>query len=239
MKASGCNAISYGFESFDATVLKSMHKPITPKGIDRAFQLTRKHGIVVQANFIFGDIAETVESVDRTLTYWKSCKGQINLDVIRPYPGSEIYKYCCDQGIIRDRLKFIKSELIEGLPINFTHSMSEQQYRQMLNKVHQYIRNYSRYIKYQWLQSSEKRYQMVVECPECNYQFRLNNLQFSQVLFLRFSCICRRCAMRFVVLSPLANLIVIFLRVFPWLPQPGTITYYIRRIKAWMFKFRR
>ena len=76
MKEAGCELISYGFESFSPIVLKSMGKPITPQQIDNAIKETLKAKIAIQANFIFGDIAETKETAEETLNYWKNhCKG--------------------------------------------------------------------------------------------------------------------------------------------------------------------
>ena len=57
LKDTGCVSISYGFESYCPSVLKSMKKPISPKQIDTAYRLTRKVGMNVQAAFIFGDSA--------------------------------------------------------------------------------------------------------------------------------------------------------------------------------------
>ena len=104
LKDSGCKVVSYGFESISDDVLKSMKKPITAEKIDNALKLTLKQGLAIQANFIFGDIAETKSTAYETLNYWKkNCLGQISLDFIQPYPGSEIYKHCLRKGIIKNK----------------------------------------------------------------------------------------------------------------------------------------
>ena len=71
LKDSGCKVVSYGFESISDDVLKSMKKPITAEKIDNALKLTLKQGLAIQANFIFGDIAETKSTAYETLNYWK------------------------------------------------------------------------------------------------------------------------------------------------------------------------
>ena len=110
LKDAGCILVSYGFESYSPEVLKSMRKPITPQQINTAINLTRKIGLTLWGNFIFGDIAESKKTADQTLNYWKeNCCGQVGLDFIQPYPGSEIYKYCIRKGIIRDKVDFIKN----------------------------------------------------------------------------------------------------------------------------------
>ncbi|MEK6893422.1 MAG: radical SAM protein, partial [Nanoarchaeota archaeon] len=86
MKDAGVAGVSYGFESFSPTVLKSMNKPITPQMIDSAFKKTMKAGLTMQANFIFGDTAETMETAMETLSWWKkNAQGQIHLLFIQPY----------------------------------------------------------------------------------------------------------------------------------------------------------
>ncbi|MDO8516834.1 MAG: radical SAM protein, partial [Nanoarchaeota archaeon] len=85
MKDAGCICISYGFESYSSDILKSMKKNITPEQIDYAFKETLKASIAIEANFIFGDIAETTETAKITLDYWKNnANGQINLIFIIP-----------------------------------------------------------------------------------------------------------------------------------------------------------
>src|SRR3989339_954769 len=93
MKDSGCYMISYGFESYSPVVLKSMKKHITPEQIKNAVDTTMKHNISIQANFIFGDSAETMQTASETLDYWKKNNSAgIMLSYINPYPGSELYE---------------------------------------------------------------------------------------------------------------------------------------------------
>lgn len=93
MKDAGCIHIGYGFESADDGVLKSMNKRITRQQITRAIELTEAAGIGIQANFIYGDPAETVESIAATESFYREeCLHHIvHNDYVTPYPGSPIF----------------------------------------------------------------------------------------------------------------------------------------------------
>ncbi len=66
MRDSGCISISYGIESADDGILTSMAKKITLAQIEKALKLTYEIGIDIQGGLIFGDAAETTESVSTT-----------------------------------------------------------------------------------------------------------------------------------------------------------------------------
>lgn len=128
LKDSGCVAICFGLESADNRILKSMNKRITLNQIESALAICDKVGMPIQGNFIFGDVAETVESYQNTLMWWKHHpQYSINLTPIIVYPGSELYSYACKNGIIADEVQYIK----DGCPnINLT-KMSDFEYRKM------------------------------------------------------------------------------------------------------------
>ncbi len=74
MKDSGCFMVSYGFESYSPKILKSMKKYIKPEQIHNAIHKTLDKGISIQANFIFGDVAETMDTAMETLNFWKNIR---------------------------------------------------------------------------------------------------------------------------------------------------------------------
>lgn len=128
LKDSGCVAICFGLESADNRILESMNKKITIKQIEYALSICDKVGMPIQGNFIFGDVAETAETYQNTLTWWKQHpQYSINLTPIIVYPGSKLYSYACKNGIITDEVQYIK----DGCPnINVT-KMSDLEYRKM------------------------------------------------------------------------------------------------------------
>ncbi len=180
LKEVGCISMSYGFESYDEDVLKSMHKPITPAQIDFAYKLTRKCGMNVQATFIFGDSAETTSTYKNTLEYWKdNCTDQVGLAVIIPYPNSAIYQKCLSKGIIADKLTYLRDELPSGMQKNFTDTMDDIQYRKMSSDVRYFSRRYVKYAPAEICPSSKMkgRYTAKVNCPWCRQVCTIDNME--------------------------------------------------------------
>lgn len=203
MKEAGCDLISYGFESFSPIVLRSMHKPITPEQIDQAFRDTLDARIAVQANFIFGDIAETSETAKVTLDYWKErCKGQVNLDFIQPYPGSEIYNHCIKKGIIKDKIDFIKNRIASGDAFNMTDKMTDEEFRQLKKEVFDAEGKYREQVRPVSLNKiKENIYSLEVKCPYCMEIITYKKCFIKNRLTYGFNLICRNCHMRFFAVS--------------------------------------
>ncbi len=112
LRAAGCTYIGYGFESFHDDVLKSMKKPLTSRNIKTAARITYESKLSLQANFIFGDTAETIESIDTTLNWWAAHRAYgINLATIQVFPGTALYGDFVQRGIITDELEYIEKGL--------------------------------------------------------------------------------------------------------------------------------
>lgn len=113
LKEGNCATMSFGLESADNRILKSMRKGTTVEQIERALKLVYDAGISLDGCFIFGDIEETVETANNTLKWWREhAEYKINLNLITVFPGSYLYQHACRQGIIQDRARFLK----EGCP---------------------------------------------------------------------------------------------------------------------------
>jgi hypothetical protein len=113
LKDGKCEVMSFGLESADNRVLKSMRKGTTVEQIERTLKLVYDSGVSFEGAFIFGDIEETVETANNTLTWWlEHSEYRITLNLITVYPGSYLYKYACDKNIIRNKVQF----LIDGCP---------------------------------------------------------------------------------------------------------------------------
>lgn len=203
MKEAGCDSISYGFESYSPVVLRSMHKPVTAEQIDKAFHETLDAGIAVQANFIFGDVAETLETATHTLNYWKDkCKGQVNLDFIQPYPGSEIYNHCLRKGLIKDKLDFIKNHIASGATFNMTEGMTDEEFRQLKKAVFDAESKGREQVRPISIKKAKKNiYSLDVKCPYCKETVKYNNCFIKNRLTYGFNIICRNCHMRFFIVS--------------------------------------
>lgn len=130
LKEGNCAAMGFGLESADNRILKSMRKGITVEQTERTLKIVYEAGIPISAGFIFGDIEETLETAYNTLDWWKKHpEYNISLRLITAYPGTHVYKYACENGIIKDKVKFLR----DGCPQVNISKMTDEEF-QILTK---------------------------------------------------------------------------------------------------------
>ena len=135
VKESGCSVMSFGLESADNSVLKSMGKNITIEQIDKTLAQVHQAGIAFEGAFIFGDEAESYETAQNTLKYWLDhAEYKINLNTITVFPGCRLYKNAVRNGIIKDPVKYLQ----DGCPQINNTKMSNQQYADIIQKIVSY-----------------------------------------------------------------------------------------------------
>lgn len=185
MKNSGCYIISYGFESANDIILKSMNKHISKKDIENAIVLTRKAGIGIQGYFIFGDVDETKETAEETLNFWKKYNNyHITMGYIRPYPGSDLWKRCMTNKSYDEQLKFLHKCV--NSPPNLS-KMNDDEWFELQKDVQKAIienNNFGKLLCY-----SEKS--ITIKCLHCNSVITYNN--FQQRILGVFKITCRNC----------------------------------------------
>lgn len=175
MKESGCIQVLYGLESGDDTVLRSMRKGITVSEIERVVRVTAEVGFQVRGNFIFGDPAETLETVNNTLAFVEKNKdvfASVALSPIILFPGSELYKKALKDGTIEDELEFIEKEC----PLRNVSGMSDDDYVKMLNEILPRAKmklnaaKENRGVKNFTPQKRENKYSFEYSCPTCGHK---------------------------------------------------------------------
>ena len=189
LKKSNCEIMAFGLESADNRILESMNKNITVEEIEEALKIVYEEGITIQGNFIFGDIEETLETAKNTLEWWKEHRHYgINLDFITIYPGTELYKYACDQGIIEDEVKYIK----EGcLSINVS-KMSEEERNWLAEQIMILPNETPENLEDVSVDYDNESFSLKGECVSCNAK---NNWQDVR-LFTRNDLTCNKCGER-------------------------------------------
>ncbi|KKN60866.1 hypothetical protein LCGC14_0527370 [marine sediment metagenome] len=119
-KKAGCYFFSYGIESASPIVLKSMNKKANVGQFIEAISLAKEVGIGFGGNLLFGDPAETEETIQETLDFWaKYCQQSlVFLAMVIPYPGCKIFEYSIEKGIIPDKEQYY--EMIDEVNYNMT-----------------------------------------------------------------------------------------------------------------------
>lgn len=200
MKDAGCYLISYGFESGSLRVLKSMRKGIRPKQIEQAIQASLKAKVTIQGNFIFGDPAETIETMKETIRFTRKYKSLfLGFSMVKPYPGSFLYNRLVENGKLIDKLSFYHNPLT---PINMT-ALSDLDFKYLCRKVvsESTSRDYSAFGKILRLKKvKDNLYKISIRCQHCHIENNTTvNMDFvstrKNVNFL----VCRNCFQRILI----------------------------------------
>jgi len=219
MKNAGCIGLGFGFESYSPIVLKSMKKHITPDQIKRAVELTLAHHISTFSFFIFGDRVETVETMRQTLDFCRSIRcANVDLLFVTPYPGTEIYNYCVEQGIIKNRLTYIEDGC--GLPGKMAEHMSDDEYWESFVRIRDArIRWSIRASPSSVCKDANGTYTLTVTCPHCGQKIKYANYPLPDSTLYSIWTNCRSCRRMFWMSSKkwllLAKTVLVLFSIIP------------------------
>jgi radical SAM superfamily enzyme YgiQ (UPF0313 family) len=102
MKAAGCTAVSFGIESGNAGILKTIKKRITLKQVVAAVELCSQAGVTPMASFILGLPGETPETLRETTAFAQRLKEKglvYGFHILAPFPGTEVRERSRELGI--------------------------------------------------------------------------------------------------------------------------------------------
>ncbi|MDD5216758.1 MAG: radical SAM protein [Candidatus Omnitrophica bacterium] len=103
MKKSGCYAIHLGIESGNNDILKKIRKNITIEEALSACKTIKKHNIELHVFYMIGFPQETEQTLMDTLEKMKRTKcDTLIYSIFTPYPGTEAFDLCKQQGTITD-----------------------------------------------------------------------------------------------------------------------------------------
>jgi anaerobic magnesium-protoporphyrin IX monomethyl ester cyclase len=215
LKDAGCIYISYGLESASRTILKSMRKHITIEQIETALELTKKHDILIQGNFIFGDQAETIETMVETLHWWFAHQDyKINLSHLIPYPGTALYHYAIEQNLFKDsRIEYLKNSCARLKELNLTQ-IPDNEFKMMLHVILGNLRpgNFeaAHVLECKLLGCDPYQgyyYSVLIECPYCKAETMYSPIHSKYVkhnlrVYRDFGFGCRECNQRMTFMPP-------------------------------------
>jgi anaerobic magnesium-protoporphyrin IX monomethyl ester cyclase len=103
MKKAGCWQISYGIESGNEEILKSLNKGITKKMVEEAVKETTEAGVQALGFFILGLPGETEKTMRETIDFAKSLPLSVaNFTIATPYPGTKLWLEAEKRGFLKD-----------------------------------------------------------------------------------------------------------------------------------------
>ena len=165
LKDGGCVDMTFGVESADNTILKSMRKGLTIEKITDTLEMVHKKGMALVGSLIFGDIAETRETAQHSID-WAIAHPEygITLAMIRVFPGTYIYKYACENGLIRDRVKFLR----DGCPQINISKMNDTEFSEVIQLTRGVLVNqYAKLKNVTMTHLDAARFDIAGDCVKC------------------------------------------------------------------------
>lgn len=198
LRQSGCYMISYGLESYSQAILDNMHKGVKKEDVKNAINSTIRAEMQIDGNFIFGDPQEDKKSYMETLDYWiKIFEYGVNLDVLIPYPGSQIYHLAKNDGRIQDIIEFYQN--INGAYKNLT-KMSDFEYFVMIKTIFLYkIKN--RAEVFSKICFTSRRLNHQYKCPHCQHGKSISNYIIRNKLWYTIPVTCKKCNKVFSIIT--------------------------------------
>ncbi len=137
---SGCIGLLIGFESISPEVLRSIGKEVNlRRKYEEAIRKIHRHGIHIQASFIFGFDGDTPETIRATVEFVKKNRlTGVNYCHLTPFPGTRLFDELEKQGRIltRDWSKYDRQNIVFR-PLHFAPDDLQDQifwaYRQTYN----------------------------------------------------------------------------------------------------------
>ena len=163
MKKAGCVYNNYGIESMDQKILNIMKKGLSVKMIHEGIQNTLDAGISPGYNIIFGNIGETRESLQLGVDFLLKYDDHSELRTIRPvtpYPGSPLYDYAIDQGLLKNCEDFYENKHVNSdlLSVNFT-PLTDNEFHEALYQANtQLINNYFTHAQSKAVEAARRLY---------------------------------------------------------------------------------
>ena len=133
MRQAGCWHITYGIESGDAEILKSVNKNLDIPQIRQALEWSRAAGLQTKGFFIVGFPGET----EATLASTREVALDLPLDdisvmLLAPFPGSEIYRTASEMGTFDCDWRKMTTIEATFIPTGFTKESLEAARTQLM-----------------------------------------------------------------------------------------------------------
>jgi radical SAM superfamily enzyme YgiQ (UPF0313 family) len=130
MKEAGCTTMGYSLDSADSDILKAMNKKATVEEFSFQTQLFHKAGLPPVTSLVLGYPQETAETIRKTFDCCIQNQIYPSAGYLLPQPGSKIYEYAFEQGVITDEEDYLlRMGDRQDLRVNLT-GMTEEAFEQ-------------------------------------------------------------------------------------------------------------
>ena len=102
MKEAGCTAVSFGVETGNPEIMKTIKKGITLEQVEKAVQMCADAELLPHASFILGLPGETPETIRETVAFGEKLKTYgtaYGFHLLAPFPGTVIREKADEYGI--------------------------------------------------------------------------------------------------------------------------------------------
>ncbi len=102
MRQAGCLAVSFGIESGDPGILKTIRKGITLAQVEAAVAMCHEAGLMPHGSFILGLPGETPETIERTLAFGRRLETMgvsYGFHLLAPFPGTRVRERATEYGL--------------------------------------------------------------------------------------------------------------------------------------------
>jgi len=190
---SGLLLATFGIESMNDKILKSMKKHTTRAEIERALKVARETRFYCTGNIILGDPADTRETMQESITWWMNHPMyNVSLGFILAVPDAPIYRQALEKGLIRDKLAHVRSKF----PLVNLTSLSDRKYFNLVFKVailnlFQRSRRLAELVESLRLEETHNGnpfHLLRIKCPFCEEVLTYRRFMASSALYLVITC---------------------------------------------------
>jgi hopanoid biosynthesis associated radical SAM protein HpnJ len=126
MREAGLHHVIVGFESGNEQILKNIKKGVTREQAIQFVKDCKTLGITIHGAFIMGLPGETRETIKETIEYAKRLDlGSIQVSLASPYPGTEFWKQCKEEGWIASE-NYIDNTGHQMCVVNYPHLSNQE-----------------------------------------------------------------------------------------------------------------
>ncbi len=126
MRRTGCWMISWGIESADETMLKRMHKGITPEKVTQALRWAKEAGIMNWGYFIIGLPGETEASIRASIDFAKRLPLDLVLfHIAAPHPGTPFFFEVVENGWFRPGTRWEEVDMDRSTVLDYPNLKAE------------------------------------------------------------------------------------------------------------------